>query len=81
METHMVKPIFLAFSKQTHPRFYVRRRITSLWKAAVLHRSTQTYRLAVELYLPVTDADLTHSEGDRDALTTILHLSGVEIWV
>ena len=61
MEAHMVQTILLTFHEDLHPRLLVSWRITRLWEAAVLYRSSQEYRNIVDKHLTALDANLPES--------------------
>ena len=62
METNVVNAILAALTEDTHPAFFIGRRISCLWKAAVLHRSTEPDGTSVNQELASFGGDVSHAE-------------------
>ena len=79
MESHMVETVFLTFSEDTEPRCLIRRRVTRLREATILHRASQEDRMTVQNNLPSIHQDLTHSKGCFIIIITYADTNAIEI--
>ena len=79
MKSHMVETVFLTFSEDTEPRCLIRRRVTRLREATILHRASQEDRMTVQDNLPSIHQDLTHAKGCFIIIITYADTNAIEI--
>ena len=79
VEAHVIQPVLLTLTEDGQPRVHVGRRIARFREAAVLDRTTQEERTAVEHELAPLDADVAQADVGLVEIVASLNGETIEI--